>query len=105
MGVLTAVLADSRGVALDVAGLEWLLGFRLRGPVLHLDPCIPRAWRRFDITFRYHASRYEIRVENPNGVTRGIATIEVDGNPLSGAPGSVPLISDGATHRVRVVLG
>jgi cyclic beta-1,2-glucan synthetase len=87
------------------AGLEWLLGFRLRGPVLHLDPCIPRAWRRFDITFRYHASRYEIRVENPNGVTRGIATIEVDGNPLSGALGSVPLISDGATHRVRVVLG
>jgi cyclic beta-1,2-glucan synthetase len=87
------------------AGLEWLLGFRLRGAVLHLDPCIPRAWRRFDIAFRYHASRYEIAVENPNGVSRGISTIEVDGIPLAFAGGSIPLTSDGETHRVRVVLG
>ncbi len=87
------------------AGLEWLLGFRLRGAVLHLDPCIPRAWRRFDITFRYHASRYEIAVENPSGVARGISSIEVDGIPLPGSGGSVPLASDGTTHRVRVVLG
>jgi cyclic beta-1,2-glucan glucanotransferase len=65
------------------AGLEWLLGFRLRGATLHLDSCIPRAWRRFEITFRYHASRYEIRVENPNGVTRGISLVEVDGSPLT----------------------
>jgi cyclic beta-1,2-glucan glucanotransferase len=87
------------------AGLEWLLGFRLRGAVLHLDPCIPRGWRRFDITFRYHASRYEIAVENPSGVTRGIASIEVDGIRRDAAEGRVPLTSDGATHRVRVVLG
>jgi len=87
------------------AGLEWLLGFRLRGAVLHLDPCIPRAWDHFEITFRYHASRYEIRIENPNGVTRGISSVEVDGAPLAVAGGSVPLTSDGETHRVRVVLG
>jgi cyclic beta-1,2-glucan synthetase len=87
------------------AGLEWLLGFRLRGAVLHLDPCIPRAWRGFDITFRYHASRYEIAVENPNGVTRGISTIDVDGIRLPLGGRSVPLTSDGATHRVRVLLG
>jgi cyclic beta-1,2-glucan synthetase len=87
------------------AGLEWLLGFRLRGAVLHLDPCIPRAWRRFDITFRYHASRYEIEVLNPNGATRGISTIDVDGVRQSTAGGSVRLTGDGATHRVRVVLG
>jgi len=86
------------------AGLEWLLGFRVRGAFLHLDPCIPRAWRRFEITFRYHASRYEITVENPRGVTRGISGLEVDGVPLP--PGaSLSLVADGATHRVRAVLG
>ena len=26
------------------AGVEWILGFRLRGTTLVLDPCIPRAW-------------------------------------------------------------
>jgi cyclic beta-1,2-glucan synthetase len=87
------------------AGLEWLLGFRLRGAVLHLDPCIPRAWRRFEITFRYHASRYEITVENPSGVTRGISSVEVNGIPLAANRASLPLIDDGATRRVRVLLG
>ena len=87
------------------AGLEWLLGFRLCGATLHLDPCIPRAWRRFEITFRYHASRYEIRVENPNGVTRGISYVEVDGSLLTVTGGSIFLKNDGKTHHVRVVLG
>jgi cyclic beta-1,2-glucan synthetase len=87
------------------AGLESLLGFRLRGAVLHLDPCIPRAWPRFEIAFRYHASRYEITVENPRGVTRGISTIEVDGIPLTSPGAGIPLVGDGATRHVRVVLG
>jgi cyclic beta-1,2-glucan synthetase len=87
------------------AGVEWLLGFRLRGAVLHLDPCIPRAWRGFEITFRYHASRYTITVENPRGLTRGIGTLEVDGTPLPPGSTSLALTDDGATRRVRVVLG
>jgi cyclic beta-1,2-glucan synthetase len=87
------------------AGLEWLLGFRLRGAVLHLDPCIPRAWPGFEIAFRYHASRYEITVENPRGVTRGISTIEVDGIPLTSPGAGIPLVGDGTIRHVRVVLG
>jgi cyclic beta-1,2-glucan synthetase len=87
------------------AGIEWLLGFRVRGATLHLDPCIPRAWRRYEISFRYHASRYEITVENPQGVTRGIATMEVDGRPVDVGSGTLALSEDGARRRVRVVLG
>jgi cyclic beta-1,2-glucan synthetase len=87
------------------AGVEWLLGFQVRGAVLHLDPCIPRAWRRFEITFRYHASRYEISVDNPRGVTRGISRVEVDGTLLESGSASIRLTDDGATRRVRVVLG
>jgi cyclic beta-1,2-glucan synthetase len=86
------------------AGIEWILGFRLRGTKLHLDPCIPRAWRGFEITFRYHSSRYEIVVENPQGVARGVLSVELDGAPFAGgAP--IPLADDSATHHVRVVLG
>ena len=87
------------------AGLEWLLGFRLRGGVLYLDPCIPRAWRGFEIAFRYHASRYEISVLNPNGVSRGVSSMEVDGAPVPSGSANVKLMDDGATHRIRVILG
>jgi cyclic beta-1,2-glucan synthetase len=86
------------------AGIEWILGVRLRGTRLYLDPCIPRAWRGFEITFRYHSSRYEIVVENPHGAERGVAFVELDGAPVAGgAP--IPLADDSLTHHVRVVLG
>ncbi len=87
------------------AGIEWILGFRVRGTRLYLDPCIPRAWRGFDITFRYHSARYEITVENPQGVARGVSSIELDGAPLAGGSMQIQLADDGATHHVRVILG
>jgi cyclic beta-1,2-glucan synthetase len=87
------------------AGVEWILGFRLRGTTLLLDPCIPRAWPHYEIDFRYHSARYEIVVENPQGVSRGVASLELDGQALTGGGAAIPLADDGATHRVRVVLG
>jgi cyclic beta-1,2-glucan synthetase len=87
------------------AGIEWLLGFRLRGAALFIDPCIPRIWSGFSVRFRYHASRYEITVENPRGVTRGVERVEVDGARVVLGPEGLPLVDDGATHRVRVWMG
>ncbi len=86
------------------AGLEWILGFRLRGTRLVVDPCIPRAWQGFTIAFRYHSARYDIAVENPQGVTRGVSSVEVDGMPFRDRAG-IPLADDRRTHRVRIVLG
>jgi cyclic beta-1,2-glucan synthetase len=77
----------------------------LRGTTLLLDPCIPRAWPRYEIDFRYHSARYEIVVENPQGVSRGVALSELDGQALTGRGAAIPLADDGATHQVRVVLG
>ncbi|HWL48305.1 MAG TPA: glucoamylase family protein [Acidimicrobiia bacterium] len=86
------------------AGVEWILGFRLRGAGLLVDPCIPRAWRGFEIDFRYHSARYEIQVSNPNGVTRGVTSLTLDGTTLD--PGSeLKLVDDGLTHQIRIVLG
>jgi cyclic beta-1,2-glucan synthetase len=87
------------------AGLEWILGFRVQGATLLIDPCVPKAWRGFEMVFRYHSARYEIAVENPNGVTRGVRYAEVDGAALPGNQARVDLVDDGATHQVRVVLG
>jgi cyclic beta-1,2-glucan synthetase len=87
------------------AGLEEILGFRLRGATLLLDPCIPKTWPGFTILFRHHSARYEIDVENPDGVCRGVVHVEFDGIVSSGKEARVPLADDGATHRLRIVLG
>jgi cyclic beta-1,2-glucan synthetase len=86
------------------AGVEWILGFRLRGTRLAIDPCIPRDWRSFEITFRYHSTTYEIRVSNPNGANRGVIELSVDGAMVP-ADSELELIDDGATHHVLVTLG
>jgi cyclic beta-1,2-glucan synthetase len=86
------------------AGLEWILGFRKQGSALCIDPCIPRHWKGFKVTYRHGATRYRISVENPKGVCRGVSRIILDGAVLSGEA-LVPLSDDGLEHWVQVVLG
>ncbi len=86
------------------AGVEWILGIRKAGESLAFDPCIPAHWNGFEASYRHGAARYEIKVENPSGVSRGVAAIELDGKMLP--PNSaIELRDDGAVHRVRIMLG
>jgi cyclic beta-1,2-glucan synthetase len=91
------------------AGVEAILGLRVRGASLTLSPCIPRSWPRFEILFKYRRARYEIAVENPDGISRGVTRLELDGAVMPGAvqagQARLALVDDAATHRVRVVLG
>jgi cyclic beta-1,2-glucan synthetase len=89
------------------AGIESILGFRLRGAVLSIDPAIPRAWDRYEIAFRYHAAEYAIAVENPRGATRGVTAAELDGAPLTptaAGAAEIALVQEGR-HEVKIVLG
>ena len=87
------------------AGIESILGFRLRGTTLVVDPCIPRGWGGYEIDFRCRSTSYQIAVENPNGMSRGVASMELDGQVLAGDAAGIPLTDDGSTHRIRIVLG
>jgi len=87
-------------------GVEAILGLRLHGSVLTIEPCIPKRWRGFEAVFRYRSARYEIAVENPRGVSRGVVAVELNGTALLPAGSAeIPLNDDRRTHRVRVVLG
>jgi len=87
------------------AGLEHILGLRLRGDHLELDPCIPKSWPQFEINLRHKSSHYRIVVENPASVSRGIARASLDGAPLPCTPLQVALMDDGLSHQVEVMLG
>ncbi len=87
------------------AGIESILGLRLQGKVLHLDPCIPKTWPGFAMTLRYRSARYEIQVENPDGAGRGIASARLDEETIATRPLSLELADDGITHRLQVRLG
>ena len=84
-------------------GTEWLLGIRKAGDSLVIDPCIPRHWRGFEVRYKHGTASYEIRVENPAGVSRGVGRIELDGQIFETV--SIPLVDDGQTHLIVVTLG
>ncbi len=86
------------------AGTEWLLGLNIRAGKMHFNPCIPREWRSYNLTYRHDETRYDITVNNPSGVSKGIVLIELDGVPQAEGNG-VPLVYDGQKHQVLVVMG
>jgi cyclic beta-1,2-glucan synthetase len=87
------------------AGLESILGFTVEGNTLRVDPCMPRAWRDFEIAFCHRTTRYEVFVDNHAGVCRGIARLELDDQVLPHGSMPITLVDDGKTHHVRVTLG
>jgi cyclic beta-1,2-glucan synthetase len=84
-------------------GIEAILGLRRKGTELQMDPCIPRAWPRYRIDYRFGGSVYRIEVNNPDGVSRGVREVVLDGALVPDA--GIRLVDDGATHAVRVRMG
>ncbi len=86
-------------------GIESILGLRVQGAWLLLAPCIPKAWPHYEMTFAHGSARYAIRVENPDGVSAGIARATLDGIALEAGPIRIALRDDGSVHTLHVVLG
>jgi cyclic beta-1,2-glucan synthetase len=84
------------------AGMESILGLRRKGNILQLDPCIPAEWAGFEISLRHGSARYEIAVENPDGVERGVVSVTLDENVVIERPMRLKLEDDGATHWLKV---
>ena len=85
------------------AALEGMLGFEKEGARLRLDPCIPAAWPGFSLDYRFGKTVFTIAVKNPDGVSRGVTALTVDGLPVT--EGWISLTDDGAPHAVTILLG
>ena len=87
------------------AGLESILGLRFEGSSLNFDPCIPNNWPSFEMTLRRRSARVHIKVENPDRVSRGVASARLDGVLLAERPLRLELTDDGRVHELVVTLG
>ncbi|MBN1217528.1 MAG: glycosyl transferase [Anaerolineae bacterium] len=85
------------------AGTKYILGIRPTFAGLLIDPCLPKQWAGFKVTREFRRTRYEIDVQNPAHVSKGVKSMWVDGEAIAG--NVVPVFEDGQTHQIRVVLG
>ncbi len=83
------------------AGLEWILGFRLREGRLTLAPCVPPDWNGFAIQFRYKNTPWEITVEK-QPAPGALPQFTVDGQVQKPGRNVVDLVDDGGRHTVHV---
>ena len=70
---------------------------------LSVDPCIPSAWKEYTVHRKYRGADYDITVKNPNAVQKGVASVTVDGAPLTG--NVLPIAPKGAKVTVEVTMG
>jgi cellobiose phosphorylase len=83
--------------------LEEVLGFKLRGDTLTIDPVIPKDWPGFHLRYRHKSTWYEIAIENPAHICRGVTLVELDGAPVSSK--AITLRDDKQPHTLRIRLG
>ncbi len=83
--------------------LEEVLGFKLGGNILRIDPVIPSDWPGYTLHYRRGKASYHIHVENPDHVCRGVTCVQVDSQDV--ASREIALIEEPGEHTVRVLLG
>jgi cyclic beta-1,2-glucan synthetase len=60
-------------------GLEGILGLAVEGNQIKLNPCIPPEWKDFELEFRYRSKVLQIKVLNPESISKGVKSLKVDG--------------------------
>ncbi|WP_210443689.1 GH36-type glycosyl hydrolase domain-containing protein, partial [Vibrio crassostreae] len=81
---------------------NFILGVRTGFEGLTVDPCIPTDWPEFEVTRQWRGATYNITVQNPNAVSKGVASITINGESVEGA---IPVQAEGSENDVVVVLG
>ncbi len=84
-------------------GVEAILGFQRAGKTLKINPCIPKNWEWYEITYLDGETSYHIRVENPDGVNRGLKRVKLDGKTLPKKV--IHLLDDSLEHDVNILMG
>jgi cyclic beta-1,2-glucan synthetase len=83
--------------------VEEILGLKVRGQTMRLDPVIPGWWDGFQISYRHGEALYEMEIENPQHVERGVIWVEMDGKRLK--DGLIALDRDLVKHHVVIRMG
>ncbi|PWJ50980.1 GH36-type glycosyl hydrolase domain-containing protein [Faecalicatena contorta] len=80
---------------------RYILGIKPQFGHLEINPCIPGDWEGFQVTRQWRGAVYEIKVENPQGIMKGVKEIYLDGKAVDKIPEKAP----GTIHQVNVIMG
>ncbi len=82
---------------------QFILGIKPDYNGLNVDPCIPKKWKGFKITRKFRGVTYHINILNPDGVSKGVKKLTVDGKLIQG--NQIPVLVSGNEYAVEVLMG
>ncbi|MDF2590178.1 MAG: glycosyltransferase 36 [Anaerocolumna sp.] len=62
---------------------RYMLGIRPQFDTLLIDPCVPSDWKEFHVIREWREAIYNITVQNPNGVMKGVTKLILNGKEVN----------------------
>ena len=62
---------------------QFILGIKPTYEGLEINPCIPSVWKEYRVKRKFRGSTYDIIIQNPNGVCKGVHSMLVDGKAIA----------------------
>lgn len=85
------------------AATKYILGIMPVYNGLKIDPCIPKKWDGFYVKREFRGAVYEITVENPDHVSKGIAKVYIEEKEQDN--NIIPIFNDNKKHKIKVIMG
>lgn len=82
---------------------QFILGIRPDYDGIRIDPCVPTSCEGFSVHRRFRGADFEITVSNPGHVSKGVASLSLNGIPLE--ENLIPVCPAGSVNKVEAVLG
>ena len=82
---------------------QYILGVYPTHNGLSIDPCVPKDFGDFELTRKFREGTYNIKVQNPDNVEKGVKSITVDGKAIDGCV--IPYVKGKETYDVVVTMG
>ena len=83
--------------------VQYILGIKPDYLGMLINPCIPKDWDGFKITRKFRGAIYNIEVNNPSHISKGVKKIVVNGEEING--NIVPILKEGIEHEIKVIMG
>ena len=82
---------------------QYILGIQPQYNGLKIDPCIPKKWDGFEISRKFRGADYNIKILNPDHISKGIKKLIVNGKEIPG--NTIPISKTGKNNIVEAVMG
>lgn len=82
---------------------QYILGIKPTYNGLEISPCIPKTWKKYNISRKFRGAVYNIEISNPSGVNQGVKEMYVNGVKAVG--NIVPIQKQGSSNEIEILLG